>query len=599
MIRFSKRVREWLDRNLKRFRWLAFTLSLFWILGCSQGNKDSTGTENHSQTSREADSATHQSTTSENIGDLAVGQDVTLAGIPFVEVAQSVGLEFTYETGASGSMYFHETFGGGHGWLDFDLDGFVDLYLVQGGDGLAPDKTNQPSDQLFRNRGGYFRNITTDAGIVAREYGQGVTIADFDNDGFDDIYVTNLGANIFFRNQGDGTFEEIGKKCRIDCPSWSTSAAWIDIDLDGNLDLYVCNYVRYEDATPKNCFDQQGTPVICNPLNFAPAPDRLYWNDGNGGFIEISQERGCFGVNNRALGVVAADFDEDGWPDLYVANDASNNFYFRNLGNGYFEEVAVEMGCATDRRGVPQASMGLTVNDYNSDGRLDIYSTHFQSESNTLYQNLGAAGFLDVTGSTGLHQPTIDKLGFGTVMVDLDQDGCMDLFIANGHIDNSGNNPDERMEPQLFSYRNQRWRDLSQNSGDWFRRKRVSRGATWVDFDMDGRIDLGVSNQNDRFELLKNASDSPPVRWMKVIGVISNRSGIGTKLRWETSRGWHIYEIFGGGSYCSSSWTAIPLGYDSQEIMGNLQISWPKRHNRGVELPHIGGTAFLIENSPP
>ncbi|XZE19664.1 FG-GAP repeat domain-containing protein [Pirellulaceae bacterium SH449] len=583
--------------RLYRFsKWLAIHALILGVPGCSRDVKTPPREVGNAKPSHDLDFPTNQATIVANTEESFAGRDTEWKGIPFVEVAQSVGVDFVYETGASGSMFFHETFGGGHGWLDFDLDGFVDLYLVQGGDGIAVDKTTQPSDQLYRNRGGNFRNITREASIVAREYGQGVMIADFDNDGFDDIYVTNLGANLFFRNQGDGTFEEIGKECRVDCPSWSSSAAWVDIDLDGNLDLYVCNYVEYENVVPRNCFDQQGNPIVCNPLTFAPSPDRLYWNDGKGGFIEVSRERGCFGTNNRALGVVAADFDQDGWPDLYVANDASNNFFFRNLGDGYFEEVAVKLGCATDRRGAPQASMGLAVNDYNFDGRLDIYATHFQSESNTLYKNLGAAGFLDVTGPSGLHTPTIDKLGFGTVMADLDQDGCMDLFVVNGHIDNSGSNPEERMEAQLFSYRNQRWRDLSEYSGDWFRRKMVSRGATWVDFDMDGRIDLGISNQNDRFELLRNASASPSFKWIKAIGVTSNRSGIGTKLRWETSRGWQSYEISGGGSYCSSSWLAIPWFPDSQEIKGNLEIVWPKQHSRAVEFPHIGGEVFLIEN---
>ncbi|MCU0712085.1 MAG: CRTAC1 family protein, partial [Pirellula sp.] len=380
-----------------------------------------------------------------------------------------------------------------------------------------------------------------------------------------------------------------------DCSAWSTSAAWIDVDLDGNLDLYVCNYVKYDPQHAKSCVDNQGNAIICNPLTFEPEPDVFYWNDGSGSFQDVTMERGLHGPNNRALGVVSADFDQDGWPDLYVANDASNNFLFRNLKNGYFEEVAVESGCATDRRGVPQASMGLAVNDYNRDGRLDIYSTHFQSESNTLYRNLGSSGFIDVTGSEGLHTPTLDKLGFGTVMQDLDQDGYMEIFVANGHIDNSGVNPNEKMEGQLFTYHNRKWHDISLASGDWFQSKLVSRGATFTDFDLDGRIDLGVTNQSSPMSLLRNESEPGKVCWLKLIGVTSNRNGLGAKITTESDDGLSVYEVTGGGSYCSASWYLVPVNANSHEKPGKIKISWPSGTQQELEIPHYGVLAISTE----
>lgn len=519
-------------------------------------------------------------------------------GIPFRDVAKDMEIDFAYQTGAKGRMLFHEPFGGGHGWLDYDLDGRVDLALVQGGDGTARFKPEQPNDKLLRNVGNRFIDVTSVANIDAREYGQGIAIADFDNDGFDDIYITNLGPNLLFKNQGDGTFLDVSQESQTNCLAWSTSAAWVDVDLDGNLDLYVGNYVKYDPYQAKSCINEKGEPIICNPLSFEPEPDVFYWNDGSGSFHDVTMERGLHGPNNRALGVVAADFDQDGWPDLYVANDASNNFLFRNLKNGRFQEIAVESGCAADRRGVPQASMGLAVNDYNGDERLDIYSTHFQSESNTLYRNLGENGFIDVTGSEGLHTPTLDKLGFGTVMQDLDQDGRMEIFVANGHIDNSGVNPDEKMVGQLFTYHNRRWHEIGAASGTWFQEKQVGRGATFTDFDLDGKIDLGVTNQLSRMSLLHNESECNRIGWLRLVGVTSNRNGIGAKVFVETDSGRRFYEITGGGSYCSASWYLVPLPPKTSENSWKIHISWPSGARQEIEHPHFGVLAISTETEP-
>lgn len=574
------------------------------LSGCTgaTGPEKSTIEENNPSTripiAPSSGSPTSGQNTSENLSSHAQHQSFEKEpGIRFRDVANEMGIDFSYQNGAKGQMLFHEPFGGGHGWLDYDLDGRVDLYLVQGGDGTSTSKQGQPNDQLLRNSGDQFLNVTANVELDDREYGQGVAIADFDNDGFDDIYVTNLGPNKLFKNQGDGTFEEVSQDCNVDCPAWSTSAAWIDVDLDGNLDLYVCNYVKHDPMNSKSCVDANGNPVICNPLSFEPEPDVFYRNDGQGSFRELTKERGLLGPNNRALGVASADFDQDGWPDLYIANDATNNFLFRNLKNGYFEEVAVELGCATDRRGAPQASMGLAVNDYDGDGKLDIYSTHFQSESNTLYRNLGASGFIDTTGSVGLHTPTLDKLGFGTVMQDLNQDGCMEIFVANGHIDNSGTNPDEKMAGQLFTYQRKKWNEISSVSGDWFQKKFVSRGATFADFDLDGRIDLGVTHQSASMSLLHNESKAARVCWLKLVGVTSNRNGLGAKVTFESNQGQRGYEIIGGGSYCSASWSLVPIPVDSNEKAGKINISWPSGTQQQVEIPHYGVLAISTEKA--
>lgn len=580
-------------------------LALIFIAGCqgtTDPKKDSGAvtktSETKMKTTESASPDLNEKSESEERKDLLPGATPVDPGIRFRDVADKMNIDFVYQNGAKGKMLFHEPFGGGHGWLDFDLDGRVDLYLVQGGEGTTQPKPDQPNDQLLRNHGSRFSNVTSNSFIDARGYGQGVAIADFDNDGFDDIYVTNIGPNLLLKNQGDGTFIDVSQSSNVMCAAWSTSAAWVDVDLDGNLDLYVGNYVKYDLLTPKSCLDSQNNPVVCNPLSFEAEPDVFYWNDGQGSFRDLTKERGLFGPNNRALGVVAADFDQDGWPDLYIANDASNNFLFRNLKNGFFEEVAVELGCATDRRGVPQASMGLAVNDYNCDGKLDIYSTHFQSESNTLYQNLGPSGFIDVTGSEGLHTPTLDKLGFGTVMQDFNQDRCMDLFVANGHVDNSGSNPTEKMEGQLFTYKKKKWHEVSASSGEWFQKKFVSRGATFADFDFDGKIDLGITNQSSQMALLRNEGSHEQACWLKLVGVTNNRNAIGARITTESSQGQRVYEVIGGGSYCSASWYLVPILFTPNQKTEKIHISWPSGTQEQVEIPHHEVLVIYTEKPP-
>lgn len=549
--------------------WFIVSFSMLMLQGCSPSNVQKDAATSTQPISNDPPTQRENLTPRTNANFNALENSIS-----FRDVGLELGILHVYENGEKGGMLFHETFGGGNGWLDYDRDGNWDCYLNQGGDATASPDLN-PLDALYRNCGDSFRNVAENAGIRETGYGQGVAIADFDSDGFDDIYVTNLGANTLWHNLGDGTFAEIAEMAGVADSQWSTSAAWGDLDNDGDLDLYVCNYTIFDPKAPHVCRNAKGELIVCNPKNFEPAPDSCFINLGNGQFIEEAKSRGLHGTNNRALGVAIADFNQDGFADVYVANDATENFLFINQGNGRFDDQAQLLGCAVDRRGSPQASMGLGINDFDQNGWIDIYSTHFWGESNTLYANYGKTGFQDVTGTVGLHEPTLDFLGFGTAMQDFDASGTMEIFVSNGHVDNSGTNPNQKMSPQLFTYRNKRFEELTKNSGEYFVERWIGRGVSWCDFDRDGMLDLLVTHQNQRAALLRN--ESREGNWIEVspIGRHSNRSGIGCKMTVSWPTGKIFSELVGGGSYCSAMPKTIYIGLPPQVDRLDIRLRWP------------------------
>jgi hypothetical protein len=492
------------------------------------------------------------------------------------EVADS-GIEFVYENGARGQSLMVEATGGGCGWFDYDLDGWPDLYLGQGGNPALPASRDQPSDRLFRNRGdGHFDDVTPATLIDEHGYGQGVAVGDYDNDGFADVFVTNVGFNVLYHNLGDGTFDPVNLVTPPAPSAWSTSAAWGDIDRDGDLDLYVPHYCIYDPLKPKLCYRQTGVPGTCHPKDVEPNPDECYLNDGDGTFHPIAQQSGLFGPGNRAMGVVIADLDNDDWPDIYVANDTTENFLFINLHHGLFEEKAQFLGCAVNVNGSPQASMGVALGDYDRNGYLDLYVTHFHNEWNTLYQNLGPGGFHDVTAQARLAVPTMEKLGFGAVMADFDQNGFPELFVANGHIDDVTSKGIEfEMNPQIFAFNGKVWDDISPLAGDFFLRKTIGRGVATCDYDDDGDLDLTVVLQNAKTVLLRN--DSARGHWLKLKfqGITSNRHGIGTRVTVRCGSTTWMQELAGGTSYCSSHQPILifGLGHDAEPC--SLDIRWP------------------------
>ena len=500
-------------------------------------------------------------------------------------------------TGESGRCLMVETVGAGAGWLDYDADGHWDLYLNQGGDATLEPDDRQPNDALFRNLGdGTFQNVTDWAGIVERGYSQAVAVGDYDNDGFDDVYVTNLRRNTLFHNLGDGTFLEVTERAGVGDERWSVSAAWGDIDLDGDLDLYVANYCIYDSKNPPVCQNDKGEDGVCHPRNVPAWPDECFINQGDGTFSPEARQRGLVGENDRSLGVAIADFNNDGWPDIFVTNDTTANYLFINQGDGRFQEQATVLGCAADRDGAFQANMGVTVGDFDGNGFLDVYITHFYLESNTLYRNYGEVGFQDETGMLGLHAPTLDQLGFGVLMADYNQDGYQELFITNGHIDNHQSNPVYRMKPQLFAYNGRRWQECSQEAGEFFQHKYVGRAVAGCDYDEDGDLDLVVGHENTPAALLRN--DSQRGHWLKFLfrGRRSNRRGINVRVTVQAGPARYLQELCGGTSFAATHQPVLIFGLGQWQQPCTVDVRWP---SGAVQTLHeVGVDQTLVLDEP-
>lgn len=502
-------------------------------------------------------------------------------GIRLVDVHEEAGLEFVFDNGRSPQRLMVESTAGGAAWIDYDVDGWPDLYLPQGGNPFATDQTRRPSsDELFRNVGGRtFAAVSEHAGVRDQEFGHGAAAADFDNDGFDDLYVTNVGPDILYRNCGDGTFENVTRAAGIDSPLWGSSAAWADIDLDGNLDLYVCNYADYDPRNPISCLSANGEPGICHPNEVDGAPNKCFVSLGDGAFREVAGEWGLEGPvsESKSLGVVVADLNGDRLPDVFVANDTAANHLFVNVGNSRFEERAHELGCAMSGLGHYQASMGVGFGDYDENGFPDLYLTHFTEDSNTLYANHGPAGFEDVTRRVGLHMPTMPLLAFGTVMLDLDSNGRQDLFVANGHIDDWRERTGALwyMPAQLFSYDGSQWHDCGPAAGAYFEKHWLGRAVAVADYDRDGDADLAVVHQNDPMGLLRNESERGHWLNLRFIGRESNRRGIGVQVSVTQAGRRFVQQLPGGTSYCASHEPILFFGFGDSSVPCDLEVLWP------------------------
>ncbi|MEC9093217.1 MAG: CRTAC1 family protein [Planctomycetota bacterium] len=520
-------------------------------------------------------------------------------GLVFQEVQDASGIDFTYQNGQQGQSLMVETTGGGSAWLDYDLDGKWDAYLCQGGDPTKVATAQQPKDVFYRQGAGQrFEEVTPLCEIHEHGYSQGVSAGDFDGDGFGDIYVTNCGRNALWRNLGDGTFEEVTASTGVaNGERWSSTSAWADIDLDGDLDLYVCNYVQYDRFNPHPCQDDKGNPAICHPKHVDAWPDALYINQGDGTFIDEANKRGVFGKGNKALGVAIADFNKDGYPDIYVANDTTANFLFINNGKANFEEVASLQGCDVDRAGSFQASMGLGIYDYDENGFLDIFLTHYEEESNTLYQNNGDVGFSDVSAKVRLYAPTLPWLGFGTVMADFNNDSLVDIFVSQGHVNNTPvYEGKQKMVAALFSFDGVAFHELTQTGGDYFERKFIGRGTSCCDFDQDGDWDLMVNHQNDRVSLLKNESKRGHFLKLNFVGTVSNRSGIGTRIVVKTAEKEFFHELVGGTSYASSNEPSLIFGLGDYSGKCTIEIRWPTGRTETIENVAVDQAMIVVEN---
>lgn len=574
--------------NWSRRRFVTNTavLILFFLqAGCSEEGSQKRETLSPNSSDGRATSSAFSSLAAPVQDDIADSVEGRLIEVRFVDVAETLQVRHTYQNGAKGHRLMVEATGGGCGWIDYDRDGYWDLYLVQGGDPTTTDLANQPTDQVFRNiQGRHFETVTEATRCEERRYGQGVAVGDFDNDGFDDLYVTNVGRCTLLQNQGDGTFADVTEFAGVGGKQWNSSAAWGDIDRDGDLDLYVCRYVDYDPLHPRICRNKQGIEAMCHPNQLEAIPDEFFLNSGDGTFRACAHELGLFGPGNKALGVAIADFDNDSWPDIYIANDTTENFLFLNQSGKTFRESGAQLGCHVSADGSPQASMGVAVGDYDHNGYLDLYLAHFTNEWNTLYTNLGPQGFIDNTALMGLVAPTLSRLGFGTVMCDFDADGTAELFVANGHIDEVRNDGTEyAMQPQMFSYQGVKWREISHAAGEYFHRRFVGRGVAIGDFDANGLADLVVMHQNAPTALLQNHSSEVRRVVVEFVGRASNRRGIGTRVTLIDGQKTSMQELAGGTSYCSSMQPTLFWGLRDAGALLKLEIQWPSGRTQRIE----------------
>ena len=517
--------------------------------------------------------------------------------IKFVEVTQQAGIHFQHYDCRTSKEYIMETMGSGLGWLDYDQDGLMDLFLVQSSSSAPEGEvvSGLPTCKLFKNLGhGQFRDVTEEVGLTHVGCGMGVAVGDIDNDGFPDLFITCYGKpNVLYHNVPDGKggrrFVDITAQAGLadhpdwhDRPNFSTSAAFLDYNSDGFLDLFVCSYVYVDPAHYPECKDKRGKWDSCPPSAFAGTRCLLYRNNGNLTFTDVSKEAGIDQPNAKALGVVALDLDDDGLTDIFVANDSVPNFLFRNLGTGRFESLGPGSGCAVNLDGNPQAYMGVDADDLDGDGRPDLFSTAFARETNTFFRNEGRCQFLDVTRGSGLGPPSWWKLGFGTCFLDVKHDGSLDIVVANGHVsrnvDEDGNpNNRFRQEAQFFLNDGRgRFRDISAWAGDYFRERHVGRGLAPCDYDHDGRMDLAFSNSGEPAVLLHNESRTPN-HWIRLElrGTKSNRDAVGAKVTVQVGDRKLVRHRKGGGSYLSAADPRLLIGVGPAKKVDEVEIRWP------------------------
>ncbi|MHC5112327.1 MAG: CRTAC1 family protein [Planctomycetota bacterium] len=496
----------------------------------------------------------------------------------FEDVAAAQGLDFRHERGHIDKFYMPEIMAGGVGLIDFDNDGFLDVYFPQGGP-IAGSERNRPGNRLYRNMGGKsFVDVTTTAGVADKSFSMGCACADFDNDGWTDIYVTNVGRNTLYHNNGDGTFSDVSLHAGVDDPGFGTSAAFVDYDRDGDLDLYVVNYIRWSADREVECLGASGKPGYCIPSAYAaPAADILYRNKGGGVFEDVSEVTGIAHVLGNGLGVACSDVTGDGVPEILVANDLSANFLWVHQADGGFVDEALAMGFAFNSDGQAEAGMGIDVQDVDGDGDMDAFLTHFLDQTNTFYLNEGRY-FHDASARFGM-SASLPFTGFGTALADFDNDGYLDAYVANGRVI-LGSNVQGAHEGyaeinQLFRGRpDGAWREILPRGGTLTPLVHSSRGAAFGDYDNDGDVDIFVLNNDDRPYLLRNIASTGNnwVMFQVVNGHGSDAIGAWIEIKFRGGRAHR--EVRSACGYCSSNDPRVHFGLGSSAIISKVTVTW-------------------------
>jgi enediyne biosynthesis protein E4 len=509
------------------------------------------------------------------------------ASIPvrYTNVRSRAGINFLQDSTATDQKYYLETMGSGVGWIDYDGNGLLDLYLVQS---AATDiyKPSRPlRSALYRNNGdGTFTDVTQKAGVdAAGLYGQGVAVGDFDNDGFPDLYVTGYGRSILFRNRGDGTFTDVTDKAKVaNTGGWGTSAGWFDYDRDGYLDLLVCNYIEWSPQNNLWCGDHKpGYRAYCHPDNYKGQRLKLYHNNHDGSFTDVSEKSGVGVPEAKGMGVVLADFNNDGWPDIAVANDTWQNFLFLNQHDGTFRDISFASGVAASEDGRYEAGMGIDAADVDGDGWPDLYITHLNQELNRLYRNNHDGTFDDVTYACGIGNSAVNLSGVSMKFFDYDNDGWTDICQVNGAMLDNVNlyHPQVSYQEPKLMFRNLgggKFQKAAEQLGPDFMRPVAGRGMAVADYDNDGDLDVAINNRGDYTELLRNDGGNAN-NWLQVflIGTRSNRDAVGARLRLTSEGFTQVKQRQGGGSYMSASDPRIHFGLGTRKTIESLEITWP------------------------
>ena len=528
----------------------------------------------------------------------AAKDDGSAFGVEFVDVAREAGLNAkTIFGGVKKNKYLLETTGCGVAFYDYDNDGWLDIFLVNGWRLEGFPKGEEPTCHLFKNnRDGTFTDVTLKAGLGRSGWGQGVCIGDYDNDGFEDLFISYYGQNALYHNNGNGTFTDVTARAGLlqKLTRWNTGCAFVDYDRDGKLDLFVANYIDLDLKTapvPESgpCL-YKGVMVACGPPGLNGGKDILYHNNGDGTFTDVSEQSGITKTaSTYGLGVLTADFDEDGWPDIYVANDSTASALFHNLKNSRFEEIAVAAGAALSPDGKPQAGMGVAAGDYDHDGHLDIVKTNFAGDTHSLYRNLGTGSFDDMTFQAGIGLNT-KYLGWGCGFFDMDNDGWLDILVCNGHVypevEQLRTEAAYAQRKLLYrNLRNGRFEDVSMQAGTGISTPAPSRGCAFGDFDNDGDIDVVVNCVNSPPQLIRCDSTTGN-HWIKIrtIGSKSNRSGIGARIKCVTRFPGmqqpveQVDEVRSGGSYFSQNDLRVHFGLGKASKVDLVEIRWPSGH---------------------
>jgi hypothetical protein len=522
--------------------------------------------------------------------------------VRFVDVTAKSGINFVHQSGASPDKYMPETFGSGVAWIDYDNDGFPDLYFVNG----APGSSNA---LYHNNHDGTFTDVTQRAGVADNgggktAYKTGVAVGDFDNDGYLDLFVTGFGHNVLYRNNHDGTFTDVTAKAGVaGGGEWSTSAGFFDFDHDGHLDLFVVNYLDYRLDENLYCgLKKDGYRMYCHPTQFDGTADRLYHNNGDGTFTDVSRKAGIANPAGKGLGVTFCDFDRDGNTDIYVANDTVRNFLYRNNGDGTFTDVAYGAGVGFDPNGKPRAGMGVDCADVDGNGFPDLFVTNFSEELDALFLNRGDGIFEEVSEKAGLGSSYL-PLGFGTKLFDMDNDGDLDIYVTNGHVIDNVKlyQPNLTYAQKDLLYENLgggRFRDVTAQSGPALQAERIGRGLAVADFDNDGNLDVVITSVGQRPVLLKNTGAGAG-NWIMIRakGRKSNSFGLGATVTIETSEGRQVREINNVASYLSSNDIRLHAGLGAAKIIQRLEIRWPSG-TRQV-LTNVAVNQILAVEEPP